>query len=202
MRSDKWISFVLTLLSLWPSAATAQQPTPPAGEDLKIVVIAGEGGKNDIIAKYAEELVVKVVDGSNSPVAGAEVTFQMPMAGPSGRFSDSLNLHRTKTDAEGMARTRSMIPNDEEGRFNIKVTALHGLKTATTVIAQTNLREGRDSGGQEKSRKRLWIALGVIGAAAIAGGIAASGNGNGTVAAAASKPVVISPGPIVVGGPR
>jgi len=197
---EKWISLVLTLVLLWPWAAAAQQPAPPAGEDLKIVVIAGEGGKNDIVAKYAEELVVKVVDGSNSPIAGAEVSFQLPMAGPSGKFSDWLNIHRTRTDAEGIAKTRSMIPNDEAGNFNIKVTAQHGLKTATTVIAQTNVREGREV-SQGKSRKRLWIALGVIGVAAIAGGIAASGNGD-SVAAAASKPVVIAPGPIVVGGPR
>jgi hypothetical protein len=62
------------------------------------------------------------------------------------------------------------------------------------------LGEGGASSG--KSRKKMWIAIGVIGvAAAIAGGIAASG-GDSADAVTGKRPVVIAPGTVTVGGPR
>ena len=71
----------------------AQQVTGPKSEliappgGLKIVVVQGEGAKNNLRTRSATQPVVEVRDDSDKPVAGAEVVFQLPPAGPGGVFN-------------------------------------------------------------------------------------------------------------------
>jgi hypothetical protein len=202
LRSYRPIALSLIPLLLWPTNLPAGQAGQAStSEGLKIVVVRGDDGKNNIRLKSTEDIAVKVVDASEKPVAGAEVVFQVPPNGPSGRFYDWLQTQTVKTDAEGIAKVAGFTPNDEPGRWHMRVMAQQGARSASLLVPQTNITgDGRstESGG---SRKKLWIALGIIAVGAIAGGIALA-SGNGDDAATPSRPVVIAPGPITVGGPR
>lgn len=190
-------------------AAPAQQPSPLLAQStgLKIVVVEGEGATNQIRSRSGVGPLVEVRDDSDKPVPGAEVTFQLPLAGPSAYFNGWLRQQTVKTDRNGRAGVTGYTPNEEEGRFNIKVSAATGTRTASAVIAQTNVRAAGAAGGGSTARaasnnRKWWVVAAVVGAGAIAGGVAASRNGNGTTAAAAPRAVTISPGAITVGGPR
>ena len=202
MRSDRLIALSLIPLLLWPTGLFAWQGGQAAtSEGLKIIVVRGDDGKNNIRLKSAEDLAVKVLDTSEKPVTGAEVIFQVPPNGPSGRFYDWLQTQTVRTDGEGIAKVAGFTPNDEPGRWHMRVMAQQGARSASLLVPQTNiLGEGR-SGESSGSRKKLWITLGVIGAAALIGGIAVAASGDDTPATP-SRPVVIAPGPITVGGPR
>jgi hypothetical protein len=185
-------------------AAAQQAPAPatsvkPAGS-LKIVVIEGEGAKNSIRAKSATAPAVEVRDENDKPVAGAEAVFQLPATGAGGVFHGWMRSQTVKTDAQGQARTTGYVPNDEEGRFNIKVTATQGARTATAVIAQSNVR---GSGAQASPARKGWVKwVAVLGGAAVIGGVVKATRGGETVSATTTAPVVISPGPVTVSGPR
>ena len=187
----------------------AQQVSGPKSDlvqsgGLKIVVVQGEGAKNNLRTRSATQPVVEVRDDSDKPVAGAEVVFQLPPAGPGGVFNGWMRTQTARTSAEGRAEASGFAPNDEVGRFNIKVTATSGTKTTNAIIAQSNTQNGEDRGGpQAKSRSNLWKVLVVVGAAGLAGGIVAATRGGGSSSTeTATIPIGISPGPITVGGPR
>ena len=201
MRFRHHTALMLIPLLLWSSGSLAQQPAAAPAGGLKIIVVTGDGVRNDIRQRSSRPLVVKVVDQNDQPVSGAEVVLQAPAAGPGGRFYEWLQAQTLKTDAEGLARAQAFTPNTELGPWQMRVLAQHGARQATAVLSQTNVsRDGAMSNG--KSRKGLWIALGLIGAAVAVGfGVAAARNGD-TTAAAPGRPVVVAPGPITVGGPR
>jgi hypothetical protein len=147
--------------------------------------------------------VVEVRDANDKPVEGAEVVFQLPAAGPGGVFHGWMRNQTTRTNAEGRAAAAGFTPNEEPGRFNIKVTATTGQKSGTAVIAQVNTENGGGNGAQaKKSRKGLWIAVAVIAAAAIAGGAVAASGDDDNSSAISTNPVTITPGPVTVGNPR
>jgi hypothetical protein len=200
-RLSRIISTVLVL----PLSGLAQQPitaNPAQGAGgLKVIVIEGENAVNRIKARTATQPVVEVRDESDKPVPGAEVIFYLPANGPGAVFYPYTHNQTVKTDAQGRASASDMSPNDQEGRFFIRVTASSGVKTGTARITQTNsMSGGVQMSSGSSSRKKLYIILGVAAAAAIGGGIAAS-RGSDT-AVTAKVPVGISAGAITVGGPR
>lgn len=175
-------------------APAAEKPAPGGG--LEIVVIEGEGGKNNVRARTAVAPVVEIRDGGK-PVAGVEVVFSLPPVGPSGTFGGWLKNQTLRTDEQGRAGVSGYVPNTEVGRFNIKVMATSGAKTGSAVIAQSNVENG--SAGEKKSNWWKW-ALAVGGAGAIAGiAVAASGDDSSETA---KVPITISSGPVTVAGPR
>lgn len=197
--SSKNLSVCLLAASL---ALPAQQAPPAAAEkpaaggSLEIVVIEGEGGKNNVRARTAAAPIVEVRE-DGKPVAGAEVVFSLPPVGPSGTFGGWLKNQTVRTDAQGRATVTGYVPNTETGRFNIRVLATHGAKSGSLVVAQSNVENG--SAGEKKSNWWKW-ALAVGGAGAIAG-IAASASGDDSPSAA-KAPVTITSGPVTVAGPR
>jgi hypothetical protein len=54
-------------------------------------------------SNFPKPLVVKVVDGSGNPVAGAIVTFSAPLTQPSGTFTGGLTVNQEVTDGAGLA---------------------------------------------------------------------------------------------------
>ena len=197
----------LSALLLLPPPGWSQQAAAPKtnlvesqGGTLKIVVVQGEGAQNNIKARTATQPVVEVRDQQDKPVAGAEVVFQLPAAGPSGVFNGWMRNQTARTDAQGQASAQGFVPNDQPGRFNIKITATQGTRSASVVVAQSNVagQNGKQASG---SRKVLWTVVAIAAAGAIGGGIAAS-RGDDTPAAASTTPISITPGAVTVAGPR
>ena len=209
LRFNSSLAFILTAAMLSPSPIFPQQnalkpaspQAPPITDALKIVIIKGANNTNSILRKFAEQLVVEIRDADDKPVAGAEVIFQTPWSGPGAAFDDWLKALTVQTGPDGRAATRGLAPNNEEGRFSIKVMANYQGKSAIAVVPQTNVRGNRGQNAASNSHKSLWIALAVLGAGAIAGGAVAASRGGGTPAAVLN-PIVISSGGITVAGPR
>ncbi len=183
------------------SPPSAPSPPSPPGT-LKIVVLQGEGATNSIAAKTATQPVVEVRDESAKPVAGAEVIFQFPAAGPGGIFHGWMRTQTARTNEQGQAGTSGLVPNDEAGRFNIKVTATEGNRTGSVVIAQTNVQ--RTGGGRATAGSSWkWKVIGLVGAGAVIGGIyAAKRNGTAAAAVTPATPITVTVGSVTVSGPR
>ena len=176
-----------------------------AAQDLKIVTLQGEGAVNDIKSKTVTEPVVEVRDSRELPVADAEVVFQLPAMGPGGMFPDRGRVLTTRTNGQGQAAATGLLPNNETGRFNIKVTAGSSGRTASAIIAQSNPRDlGASVRSANRSKSRKWKILAVVGGAAVAGGVYAATRGGSS--APTPPPVVpaisVTTGPVTVGGPH
>lgn len=203
------VSLLIAGILALPAPAWCQQVPGPQSNlaqqesgGLKVVVVQGENAQNNIRTKSATQVGVEVRDEQDKPVPGAEVVFQLPAAGPGGVFNGWMRNQTARTNAQGQATTSGFAPNDEEGRFNIKVTARQGNKTGTAIIAQSNLRSsGSASAAVRSKRKTLWVLLGLGAAAAIGGGIAASRGGSSS-STPSTTPVSITAGPITVAAPR
>lgn len=182
----------------------AQQALVAQAGGLKIVVIEGEGAKNNIRTRLGAQPVVEVHDEADKPAPGAEVVFQLPAAGPGGVFHGWMRTQTVKTNAQGQAAATGFTTNDEEGRFNIRVTATHANKSGSAVISQANVRgSGPGSSARAGSSSGKWKLWAILGAAAITGGaIAATRGDDNKTSATPTNPVIISPGAISVGGPR
>ncbi len=122
----------------------AQQAAPVQATPLTVNVIAGEGQQNSIRKRTAVAPVIEVKDADGKPVVGAEVVFQLPLAGPGGMFNGWLRTQTVRSDAQGKATVQGYAPNTEEGRFTIKVTVTSGSQSGSAVISQTNGEPGKD----------------------------------------------------------
>lgn len=197
---------VLATLLACALVLPAQQATNLVAQSsggLKIVVIQGEGATNNVRSRTATSPVVEVRDAGDKPVAGAEVTFQLPVSGAGGYFNGWLRNQTVRTDANGRAASTGMTPNDEQGRFNIKVTAVEGSRNGSIVIAQSNVAGSSSSASSSGRKSNWWKWAAVLGGAAIAGGVVAGTRGDdATTAASGPRVVTVNPGVITVGGPR
>lgn len=174
--------------------AAAPKPEPSA---LKIVVLEGEGARNDIRSATAVAPRVQILDEAGKPVRDAEVVFRLPMEGPGGVFHGWVKTQTVRTGEDGIAVATGYAPNEIEGRFHIRVTARAGSQEASAVIAQSNVRGARASAA---SHKKWWI-LAAVGAG-VGAAIGAAASGNGSSGIAALTPVTITPGAVTVSGPR
>ena len=204
MRLDRCLSFTLSVLlatPLLPAQQPPQQLVSAQTGGLKIVVLQGEGARNSIRSRSATSPVVEVRDEADKPVNGAEVVFQLPASGAGGVFNGWMRTQTVRTNSQGQAASSGLTPNDEAGRFNIRVTAQHGGSNASVVIAQSNIN-GSGGSSNGSSSKKAWIWVGVIAAAALAAGIAVAATNDSEPDATAVTPVTIQPGAIAVAGPR
>ena len=94
---------------------------------LQIRVLEGEGAAHPAGAHISRPLTVEVSDELGQPVAGAEVSFQLPPEGPGGLFSNGLRTDFTITDASGRATIQSIQLNRIGGQFRILITAVKQL---------------------------------------------------------------------------
>jgi hypothetical protein len=185
-----------------PPAAPAPQPVP-GPKAVKIVVMQGEGAKNSIKVRTATQPAVEVRDENDKPVAGAEVIFRLPASGPGGVFNDWMRTQTARTNAQGQAGASGFTPNDQEGRFNIKVTASMGSADAEAVIAQSNVLSGSGGSNAKAGKSKWWKPVLVLALGGIAGGAYKATRGGSTPAPPVPpNPVTISAGPVTVGNPR
>lgn len=179
-----------------PPAAWGQDPPP---QSIRILVLAGQDAINNIEPKTATQPVVEVQDDTGSSVAGAEVIFTTPAAGPSATFYGATRTTTLTTDKQGRAAVSGMMPNTDLGVFEMQVTATHRALQAETVITQTNA-QGATLAKKKKSPFgwRLITAIGAGAAIAIIAGVSRSDDNNGTP----SNPTAITFGSVSVGTPR
>ena len=196
----------------------AQQAAPPQAAKLvnqapqgalKINVLEGEGQRNSIRGRTAVSPIVEVKDPSDKPVVGAEVVFQLPLAGPGGSFNGWLRSQTVRTDEAGKATVSGYAPNTEAGRFNIKVTATSGGQTGSAVISQINDETGASVSGtapapSAKKKSFPWKIVGpiIVIAAVVVIALALRDDDNNTTTTTTSAPVSISAGAVTVGVPR
>jgi hypothetical protein len=109
-----------------------------AAPSLKIVVIQGEGARNNIALGATQQLIVQVRDENDKPVAGASVTFYSPERGPGGSFFGAYNKLTLSANEQGNAAATSFQPNLLEGAFQIRVIASLENRMGEGVINQTN----------------------------------------------------------------
>ena len=148
-----------------------------ASEDLRIVIVDGDGFVNNIKRRTAREPVVEVRDRNDKPVAGAVVLFLLPGSGPGGTFPGGGSMLSVVTGANGRAAATGFTPNSVAGPYEIQVRATYQGRTATSVVRQRNV--------QTTGVKfwKSWGLVAVVAAAAVVGVVVATqrgGNGNGT----------------------
>src|SRR5215467_12718604 len=112
-----------------------------SGPPLKIVVIQGQGLRNNVALGTTQQLVVQVRDESDKPVPGASVTFYTPERGPGGAFFGAYNKLTVSANEQGTAAATNFQPNLFEGSFQIRVIATLENRTGDAVINQTNFLE-------------------------------------------------------------
>jgi len=187
---------LLSCLIAFEGLATAQ--SRPA---LTIIVVEGEGNVNDIQRGIGRAPVIEVRDENDKPVAGARLTFSLPERGPGGSFFGSGLSLNALTNEQGRATAAGFRPNTTEGRFQIRVNAVQGDRTATASINQSNAQSRANA--TAKPEKKFWKSklFAVIALGAIAGTIAATHGGDDTPATV-TPGTTISAGTISVGSPR
>lgn len=168
---------------------------------LKLVPVEGEGAFNDVVHKTGHPPVIRVVDESNNPVMGAQVTCTLPSIGPGATFDAGGQTGEALTDEKGIAQCPGYKPNISEGRFNIRVIARFEGKVGNLIVSQSNtLAGGTTAAGGTKGKGKLWLLVLVAGGAA--GGLAAGLHKSGPAATPPVIPTTVSAGSITVGGPR
>ena len=193
----KWLSLALSAALLVESGAPAraQTPAPP----LRIVVMEGEAGINNIRTGSARDVVVRVEDDGGKPVESAAVVFSLPAQGAGGAFPENAKTLTVMTDASGLATMRGLRPNRIAGKFQIHVNASQQGRTARADVAQFNMVVPNAAEEGRGSSKKRYVILALAGAAA-AGGAAAALNRGGTKSTPAPVPVVVPPIIVVPGG--
>ena len=183
------------LLALLP-AALALSAWAQTETGIGIRVIEGDEAINSIRLHRAHDPVVRVLDATGEPIAGAMVTFLLPASGPSGTFGDSGLSLTIQTDAKGMAVGRGLRPNRIAGQFHIRATTSWHSQAANASLTQTNAEP------LAKSHTSRTLAIVIIAAAAVAGGAAAATHGKSSPAAASTGSTTITAGSPSFGPPQ
>lgn len=177
---------------------TNQPAVMPTIETLKIRILEGNSAVNNTTTGLYLPIVVEVRDSNEAPVEGATVTFELPASGPGGVFSDGKTIYVSKSNFQGQAMSQGFQPNNQQGSFQIKVTAVLGRQSGRAVVRQSN---STHDFGAEKPKASIWkptkkkvIILGAI--AGTATWLALRSRGNSTTA------ITLSTGPVVFGPPR
>ena len=194
------LAVILSCLLAFPELASAQARPP-----LKVIVVEGEGGINDIALGSGQPIVVQVRDENDQPVVGANVNFLLPERGAGGRFYGTWRNMIVTTNEQGRATGNGFRPNLIEGEFRIAVTASQGDRTGAVNITQNNVLPGQTPGATTKagnkfgSRKMMML----YGAAGVGAIIAAVLANRGNESSSSTIPgTSITPGTITVGNPR
>lgn len=92
----------------WHDQASALRP-------VALVAVAGTPQSARVGQPYAQDLTVKVIDGTGSSVQGVAVDIALPQTGPAALFAGSARTARMVTDVGGIARFGAPIANATVG---------------------------------------------------------------------------------------
>jgi len=176
-----WLRFIITCLcfSLANSSLIVAQSIVPS--QLQINILEGEGALNNTRQRDVREPIVQVQDENHKPIAGALVVFSLPDSGPGGTFLNGAKGLNVQTDVAGQAAGRGFMPNDIDGKYEIRVEARYQGHIAHTTIHQSN-SIGSTAGMTRAGRhaiNRKAVLIGAAIACGVAIGIAVSNSGGG-----------------------
>ncbi len=208
MRVRDILAIVLAFSLVVPGCLVAQEVSAPAGQapqragGLNILVLQGQDAVNSIRQHAAASPAVQVFGSLGEPVQGAEVTFEVPPAGPGGMFENQKTSITKRTDARGQA-VASFTPNTLAGRFTIRVVARTEDEKAEVSIRQINSTKSDTveySARPGRAWYKDWKWWTVIAAGAGAG--AYLGYRSATSSSSPSSPTIsVAPGGVVIGAP-
>jgi hypothetical protein len=198
----RFAAILLIFLVVFVPYASAQQPAPvkaPAAptENLRILVLAGQGEQNDLPRRVMAPLAVQVLDPNDNPVEGAQVTFTFPGSGASALFDDQKSTQTVRTDSGGQARAINWTANTRTGKFEVHVTAILGNQTGQTDVSMYNVNRISEKKPHGWWTKKKVIVVVLVAAAATATGILLSRETGGS----GTTRVTISMGTPTLGGP-
>jgi hypothetical protein len=191
---------------LWlPACLAAQSRNPAEPAVLLIQTVQGVGSVHTAGSRSGAVLTVEVTDDTGKPVAGAGVSFRLPVSGAGGVFSNGLTTDVAITGSDGRASVSGVRWNKTPGPFEIRVMAAKGRLRAGTVVAQELAAPGDSRTAQtadRPGRSRLKVVLIVAGAAAgsVAAGLA-FGRSSRPAAAPAQDSLSVDMPTITIGGP-
>jgi hypothetical protein len=199
---------LLMMMAIWFFSTGwlfAQQPSqvpanaPPVSGGLKIAVLEGQNGVNNIRMPMSVDLVIEVRDENDRPVEGATVNFQLPLMGASGGFEGGVRNKETTSNVQGQAAV-SYTPNEELGRFTVQVKAMQGGRTGMTTVMQQNANtsEAAHTKGWFSRHKKIVIAAAVV---AVGVGLAIGLTRGGSKSGTNSSGITITPGVPTVAAP-
>ncbi len=193
-----WIVSCCLILHPLYDGLKAQQPSGT----LRILILEGEGGMNNIRQRLARDLIVQVDNEAGVAVPKANVTFTLPEVGASGTFPDGNKSAIVATDGQGRAIVRGIRPNQVAGRFEIRVSASHQGQTGRAVITQFNMAVAESVA--PKSGKGKILAIFAVAGAAAAGGVIVATQKSGVTgpAVTAAPPISVTAGAGTVGPPQ
>ena len=186
------VLLLLVCLPLWGQAR------------LQIRVVEGDGIVYTVGSRATRGVTVEVTDAGGKPVDGATVRFELPESGPTGTFPSGERTTSMTTGTDGRAEAWGMQWNRMAGRMDLRVTASKGslAGSARVSLALTSAPIAVNVAGQSprRSRKKLWIALAVTGAAGVAI-LGVAGKAPAASGATAVNPPQIGSPSITIGRP-
>jgi len=144
------------------------QLTNVTGALISIAATSGTPQSAPVLASFSAPLVATVVDGNQSPVSGALVTFEVPATGPGGTFAGGVNT--AKTNASGVATSAAFTANGSVGTYTVTATVASGAEPANFILTNTPLNFSFYLSGLESVNGPGYYAL--------AGAVTLDGNGN------------------------
>ncbi|MCX7604612.1 MAG: hypothetical protein N2036_11115 [Bryobacteraceae bacterium] len=153
--------FVSVWLVLQPAAAR-----PAALEEqerLRIVIVEGDQALFNVRQRVAREAIIQVEDENRRPVAGALLTLTAPREGASVVFANGLNNVTLATDEMGRAVVRGIRPNQVQGSFRIRITAV---KDGMKGSAEMQVSNAAVAAGSSAVSAKFLTILAAAGAAA------------------------------------
>lgn len=197
-------SGVAYLLAVWlslPPLGAQSYEVPPSTDNLKILVLSGQGAVNNIRQRTARDLELQVNDEHDAPVADASVVLALPSQGPGGTFANGSATFMAMTDARGQVAIKGFRPNADAGKLLIAVTASYRGQTGHATITQFNMAV--EETARRSGHRKLVVILVIVAAAAAGGAYAALGRSSSTPAPPPPVPaIVITPGTGTVGAPN
>ena len=173
---------------------------------LLIRIVEGEGAVYPVGSRATRGMTVQITDETGKPVNGATVVFRLPEDGPTGTFSSGMPTELVATGADGRANVWGMQWNRITGPLEVRITAAKGQARAGTVcglylsntLVSSEPRKVATRGW--RSHKKIWIGVGIAGAAFV--GVAAiSSRGTPSAAAAGVNAPKIGTPSIIIGKP-
>jgi hypothetical protein len=163
---------------------------------LQIKFLEGEGAVHSPGARIARALTVEVTDETGKPVAGAAVSFHLPVDGPSGVLGNGLRTDVGVTDGQGRASLRGLQVSRTPGRYQIRVVASKEQARAGAMASQyvAELRSPLAESAATKRRTK-WVVV----AALVGGGAAAGILSAGRASASSPGSTALAPPPVAGG---
>lgn len=180
------LSFVL--LALLPCVSAQRVP-----DEIRVVVIEGEGAAHGPGERVERGAVVRVEDEQGRALEDATVVFSLPTWGASGEFANGSKTLTVTTGQDGQATADRFRTNRTSGKMQIYVTASYRGVRARAVIRQSV--EGGSVAKASGGKGKTGIIIAVV-AAAAAGGVLAATMGGGGGSTSPTPPGPTPPTPI------